>query len=463
MSRINPTVPIFGTPTTLSVRENFAIARQEIEELEATKATREELRQYLPLAGGQMTGPLALAADPTTDLGAATRHYVDTEIEELYSSRVMGRFLPLDGGDMSGPLTLAANPTQPMQAATRDYVDTAPFLPIGGGELTGPLLLWGLPTSPQAAATRQYVDETVSGAIGLTEAPVDGRIYARGDRVWHLFGAVPVGGMLDWPSRRIPARWLLCDGRAVPRGMYSVLFGAIGTDWGDGDGETTFNLPDFRGRSAIGLDADNGEREEGQEEGEGVGYAHRVTAAISGIDATQVGAVGGDQRLQAHNHHLNDPTHNHDPADPGHSHHIHDPAHSHLGANHHHHFHDPSHSHGVIDHAHGHTLDLRVLANSGALANNGTAVTFHGGHDVGAHAAHANIPGTHGAHTGGQVHDGGQVQGHAAHIGCWLDHVGTGIGIHPRGTGIWIDPSGNGGSNNMPPVAVCPKIIYAGV
>ena len=42
--------------------------------------------------------------------------------------------------------------------------------------------------------------------------------------------------------------WLLCNGRAVYRNAYPALFAIIGTSFGTGDGSTTFNIPDFRGR-----------------------------------------------------------------------------------------------------------------------------------------------------------------------------------------------------------------------
>lgn len=50
----------------------------------------------------------------------------------------------------------------------------------------------------------------------------------------------------------VPAGWLVCDGRALNRIDFSSLFAAIGTTWGNGDGSTTFNIPDLRGRTAIG-------------------------------------------------------------------------------------------------------------------------------------------------------------------------------------------------------------------
>jgi hypothetical protein len=68
--------------------------------------------------------------------------------------------------------------------------------------------------------------------------------------------AMPVGGMADWAGSGDPVdlHWLLCDGRAVNRVEYSDLFGAIGTTYGVGDGSTTFNLPDLRGRASVGPD-----------------------------------------------------------------------------------------------------------------------------------------------------------------------------------------------------------------
>ena len=49
-----------------------------------------------------------------------------------------------------------------------------------------------------------------------------------------------------------PDGWLICDGSTISRTQYSALFGAIGTQFGSGDGSTTFNLPDFRSRMPLG-------------------------------------------------------------------------------------------------------------------------------------------------------------------------------------------------------------------
>lgn len=49
------------------------------------------------------------------------------------------------------------------------------------------------------------------------------------------------------PESTIPPGWIVCDGKAVSRATYANLFAIIGTMYGDGDGVTTFNVPDYRG------------------------------------------------------------------------------------------------------------------------------------------------------------------------------------------------------------------------
>jgi len=52
--------------------------------------------------------------------------------------------------------------------------------------------------------------------------------------------------------------WLICDGRAISRTQYSNLFTAIGSAFGSGDGSTTFNIPDLRGKVAGGIGQGSG-------------------------------------------------------------------------------------------------------------------------------------------------------------------------------------------------------------
>ena len=69
---------------------------------------------------------------------------------------------------------------------------------------------------------------------------------------------VPTGTVLAFAGSSAPSGFLLCDGRAVSRTTYTSLFSVIGTTYGSGDGSTTFNLPDMRGRVAVGSDANLG-------------------------------------------------------------------------------------------------------------------------------------------------------------------------------------------------------------
>jgi len=66
---------------------------------------------------------------------------------------------------------------------------------------------------------------------------------------------VPTGTVSMYAGTTAPnADWLLCDGSAVSRTTYATLFALVSTSFGIGDGSTTFNVPDLRGRAAIGLD-----------------------------------------------------------------------------------------------------------------------------------------------------------------------------------------------------------------
>ena len=59
---------------------------------------------------------------------------------------------------------------------------------------------------------------------------------------------MPTGVVLPYAGTSAPTGWLACDGTAISRTTYASLFAAISTSYGVGDGSTTFNLPDLRGR-----------------------------------------------------------------------------------------------------------------------------------------------------------------------------------------------------------------------
>lgn len=96
---------------------------------------------------------------------------------------------------------------------------------------------------------------------------------------------IPAGATLQYAGASAPAGWLLCSGQAISRTTYAGLFAAISTAFGAGDGSTTFNLPDLRGRSPVGV-------------GTGT-FAEAVTAANVNISTDQftVSAAGGKQLM----------------------------------------------------------------------------------------------------------------------------------------------------------------------
>ena len=65
----------------------------------------------------------------------------------------------------------------------------------------------------------------------------------------------PPGAILQFAGLTAPEGYLLCQGQAVSRAGYARLYAVIGVIYGAGDGSTTFNLPDYRGRGPMGLSA----------------------------------------------------------------------------------------------------------------------------------------------------------------------------------------------------------------
>ena len=61
----------------------------------------------------------------------------------------------------------------------------------------------------------------------------------------------PTGTIIVWSTSTPPAGYLICDGAAISRTTYAALFNVIGTTWGAGDGNTTFNVPNFTGAKLI--------------------------------------------------------------------------------------------------------------------------------------------------------------------------------------------------------------------
>lgn len=103
---------------------------------------------------------------------------------------------------------------------------------------------------------------------------------------------IPIGTILPYSSTTVPSGYMLCDGSAISRTNYADLFAVIGTSYGVGDGSTTFNIPDLRGRVPVGLLSTDGDLNAlGIKKGEKThtltidempNHNHRCTSGLSG-------------------------------------------------------------------------------------------------------------------------------------------------------------------------------------
>ena len=112
---------------------------------------------------------------------------------------------------------------------------------------------------------------------------------------------VPSGALMPYAGTSAPTGFLLCDGSAVSRTTYATLFSAISTTYGSGDGSSTFNLPDLRGRVVAGQDDMGG------------ASANRLTDQTGGLNGDTLGDTGGSEthtlttaQLASHTHTFSD-------------------------------------------------------------------------------------------------------------------------------------------------------------
>ena len=139
-----------------------------------------------------------------------------------------------------------------------------------------------LPTTPcyilsESDLSLWYCDGLVSSPISSSGANLPGVIY-------------PFSGTT------VPDGFLLCDGSAVSRTTYAELFQVIGTTYGSGDGSTTFNVPDLRGRTAIGASSGHAMGSTGGSES----HTHDYGMTYAGFYADTV--LEGSNYVGLHNH-----------------------------------------------------------------------------------------------------------------------------------------------------------------
>ena len=152
---------------------------------------------------------------------------------------------------------------------------------------------------------------TGNSGVAIDEFSTDGTLAGNSDtavptekavKTYVDLGTNPTGSIIAFAGITAPTGWLLCYGQAVLRTTYADLFAVFDTIYGVGDGSTTFNIPDLRGRTIAGQDD------------MGSVSADRLTGAggIGGIDGDVLGSSGGaetvtltESQIPAHEHSYN--------------------------------------------------------------------------------------------------------------------------------------------------------------
>lgn len=229
------------------------------------------LRAYLSgLFGDTGATPLALQT-----LGAPVSGYVAKTTTYSVVAADKGKLIDCTTGSWTLSLLAAATAADGFNVSVRN---------TGTGVIT---------IDPNSTET---IDGSTTLAVNAGESLL---LYCNG-ALWVTIGkssGVPSGSMVGYGGAAAPSGWLLCDGSAVSRTTYASLFTAISTTFGVGDGSSTFNLPDGRGRVLAGKDNMGGSA------------ASRLTSGGSGITGTTLGAAGGSEthtlttaQLAAHTH-----------------------------------------------------------------------------------------------------------------------------------------------------------------
>jgi microcystin-dependent protein len=146
----------------------------------------------------------------------------------------------------------------------------------------------------QLATSDPVKGGTMAGSL---DAPTDGQSNAQGQALAHRTAFLkkrlpPIGEVTMFAGSTAPYGYLICNGAQVSRSTYSDLFAIVGTSFGQGNGTTTFHLPDLRGRFVRGLDGAAGNDPDA---------AGRTAMNTGGATGNNIGSVQADE-LKAHTH-----------------------------------------------------------------------------------------------------------------------------------------------------------------
>jgi microcystin-dependent protein len=124
----------------------------------------------------------------------------------------------------------------PITIATKTYADTAASTAVSNVIDSSPNTLDTLNELAAALGDDPNFATTITSLIAEKMSNVPGMIS-------------------QYAGTTSPNGWMICDGSEVSRTTYSALYSAIGNSYGSGNGSTTFNLPNLKGRVPVGLDS----------------------------------------------------------------------------------------------------------------------------------------------------------------------------------------------------------------
>ena len=216
----------------------------------------------LPVAGGTMTGQF-LADDGSGATSPA---------------------LSFDGDTDTGIYRSAANKMGFSTAGTQrveisnDGLDMLNALPIRFQDSSGsPFVSLKSPSSLSGNVELTLPSSVTNGAFLQTDGS--------GNLSFQIVAGVPTSAVFCVAVATVPTGYLECNGAAVSRTTYSALFAIIGTNYGTGNGSSTFNLPDLRGEFIRGFDngkgTDSGRAIASSQGSANLSHGHSVGASVS--------------------------------------------------------------------------------------------------------------------------------------------------------------------------------------
>tara|TARA_Y100000114_G_scaffold129397_1_gene126790 strand:- start:628 stop:1734 length:1107 start_codon:yes stop_codon:yes gene_type:complete len=157
------------------------------------------------------------------------------------------------------------------------------------------------PSSLSSTVTLTLPSSIVNGGFLKTDGS--------GNLSFSLVQGVPTGAVFCMAVATVPSGYKHCDGQALSRTTFSALFAVIGTTYGNGDGSSTFNVPDLRGEFVRGFDngrgVDNGRSINDPQSSANLSHGHSVSASVTdpghnhntSLGSKRVFLVGGNQHV----------------------------------------------------------------------------------------------------------------------------------------------------------------------